>query len=91
MFDKLKQLKKLKELHNQLKKETMEIEKEGIKVTINGNIQIIDIKLNPSLEMNRQEKILRECINEAVKKIQFAMAQKMAQAGNLPDLGNLGI
>lgn len=91
MFDKIKQLKKLKDLHSSLKKETMEVEKEGIKITINGNIQIVDIKLNPGMETDRQEKILRECINDAVKKIQFAMAQKMAQAGNLPDLGSLGM
>jgi len=33
------------------------------------------------MEKGKQERILKDCINEAVKKIQFSAAQKMSQMG----------
>ena len=79
MFDKLKQIKQLKELRDSLSQEREEIEKEGIKVIINGKMEIEDIQLNSDLSKEEQEKILKECINEAVKKIQTVLASKMSQ------------
>ena len=78
MFDKLKQLKQLKDLHDTLSKEKAELEKDGVKVVINGKMEIESIQLNPALEKEKQEKILKDLINEAVKKIQMSMAQKMS-------------
>lgn len=91
MLGKLKQLKQLRDLNNSLGKEKMDVEKEGIRVTINGKMQIEGIKLNPELDTSRQEKILKECLNDAVKKMQMRMAQSMSQFGKLPDLGSLGL
>ena len=79
MFDKLKQIKQLKELRDSLSQEREEIEKEGIKVIINGKMEIEDIQLNSDLSKEEQEKILKECINEAVKKIQAVLTSKMSQ------------
>lgn len=78
MFDKLKQLKELKDLQDSLSKEKVEFEKNGIKVVVNGKMEIEQIKLNPELSMEEQEKKLQECINDATKKIQMAAAQKMS-------------
>lgn len=77
MFDKLKELKKLKELHDTLSKERAEVEKDGVKVVVNGKLEVESIQLNPALEKEKQEKLLKDCINDAVKKIQMSMAQKM--------------
>ncbi|HZJ42084.1 MAG TPA: YbaB/EbfC family nucleoid-associated protein [Patescibacteria group bacterium] len=79
MFDKLKQIKQLKELRDSFSQEKEEVEKKGIKVTINGKLEIEDIQLNSDLSKEEQEKILKECINEAVKKIQMVLASKMSQ------------
>jgi len=79
MFDQLKQLGKLKELKDILEKEKKEVEKEGVKVVVNGRMEIEEIKLNPQLDFETQEKIIKECINEAMKKIQMEAAQKMMQ------------
>jgi len=79
MFDKLKQIKQLKELRDSLSQEREEVEKEGIKVIINGKMEIEDIQINSDLSKEEQEKILKECINEAVKKIQTVLASKMSQ------------
>ena len=40
MFDKLKKLNELKKIQSELGQEKMEVEKNGIKVTINGKMEI---------------------------------------------------
>lgn len=77
MFDNLKKLQQLKEIKDSLEKEKIEIEREGVKVIINGKMEAEEIKLNPLLEQNRQEEALKKCFNEAVKKIQMMAAEKM--------------
>jgi len=82
MFDKLKQLgqlAQLKKLKDVLEKERIEKEKEGVRVVINGKMEIEDIKLNPDLNIERQERIVKDCINEAMQQIQKQAAQKMMQ------------
>lgn len=79
IFDQLKDIKKLKDLDNQLAKETFELEKNGVKVVINGKSEIINIVLNSELDKENQEKILKEIINEISNKAKTAMAQKAAQ------------
>ena len=79
MFEQLRQLKQLKDLQNSLEKERIEFEKNGNKVIINGNMEIEKLQLNPSLSKEEQEKNLKDCINEAMKKIKIVAAQKMSQ------------
>ncbi len=79
MFDKLKQLKQFKDLQDSLSQEKAEVEKEGIRVVVNGKMEIEEVKLNPELSKEEQEKILVDCINEAMKKIKIMAAQKMSQ------------
>lgn len=78
MFDKLKQIKQLKDLQNSIKQEKVEIEKEGVKIIMNGSFMVEEIKINPDLDKLKQEKILMECFNEAAKKIQSSVAQKFS-------------
>jgi len=79
MFDKLKQLKKLQELKAILEKEKREVEREGVRVVVNGKMEIEEIKLNPQLDYEKQEIIVKDCINEAMKQIQAEAAQRMFQ------------
>ena len=79
MFDNLKKLQQLKKIKDSLEKEKIEIEKEGIKVIVNGKREVEEIKLNPDLSQEEQERAIKDCINEAVKKIQMMVAQKMMQ------------
>ena len=84
MFDKLKQLQQLKELRDSVAQEKEEVERKGIKVIINGKMEIEEIHLNSDLSKEEQEEVLKECVNEAVKKIQMVLAKKMSQ---MPGLG----
>ena len=77
MFDNLKQLGKLKELKDILEKERKEVEKEGIRVIVNGKMEIEEIKLNPQLNTEKQEEILKANINEALDQIRQEAARKM--------------
>jgi len=87
MFNKLKQFKDLrsqaKVLQNALSNETVVIEKGGIKVIMNGNMEITQLTLNESLAKESLEGILTEAINEAIKKTQRLMAQKVQEMGGI--------
>lgn len=79
MLDKLKQLKELKKMQDELAKEMVEVEKQGTKVVINGKMEIEEIVLNSELQKEEQEKILKSCINDAMYQMKIKMAQKMQQ------------
>ena len=66
MLDKLKQLKELKKMQNELAKEMVEVEKQDTKVVINGKMEIEEIVLNSELQKEEQQKILKDCINDAM-------------------------
>jgi DNA-binding protein YbaB len=82
-FDKLKDIKKLKDLDSELAKERFETEKEGVKIVINGKSEILGITLNPELSKERQEQVLMDAINDVSQKAKMAMAQKAAQISGL--------
>jgi len=81
MFDQLKKMQELKKLQEEFKKETVTVEKQGVLATINGNFEVTEIKLSPELDTEKQQEILKHCLNEAREKIQKTLAQKMMSAG----------
>jgi DNA-binding protein YbaB len=78
MFDKFKQLAQMKSLQDEIKNSRVEHEKQGIKVVMRGDFSVEEIILNPDLSKSEQEKILKECLNEANRKAQTLAAQKFA-------------
>ena len=70
MFERLKQFRELKRIQEKIKKEKIEAEKQGTKVVLGGNLEAIEIRLNPELDRETQEKVLKECLNEAISQIQ---------------------
>jgi DNA-binding protein YbaB len=79
MFDKLKDLKKLKDLESSLGKERVEKEKNGIRVVVNGRAEIESISLNAELSKEDQERYLKDCINEVSRDAKMIMAKKAAE------------
>ncbi len=82
MFDKIKQIKELKEIQNELKKEKIELEKDGVKITLNGSLELEDIRLNPNLSIEEQEKAIKNTLNDAIRKAQLNLASKMSKFQN---------
>ncbi|MFA6410493.1 MAG: YbaB/EbfC family nucleoid-associated protein [Candidatus Buchananbacteria bacterium] len=78
MLDKLKQLGQLKSIQDSLKAEKYEVEKNGVKVVINGSLMIKEIVLSPDFSVTNGCEIIKDCINEAITKAQRSMAQKLA-------------
>ena len=77
MFDQMKQAKELYRLQKELQKETVEVEKNGVRVVINGKMEVQKVELNSEISKEEQEKAVKECLNEALDKIKNTMAQKM--------------
>jgi len=81
MFDNLKKLAELKKMQDSFKKERATTEKRGVSVTLNGNLEVEEIKLNPELSIEEQEKVLKECLNEAKENMQKSLAKMMMGSG----------
>ena len=76
MFDKIKKLQQLKEIKNSLDQEKIEVEKEGVRLVMNGNLEVEELRLNLDLSEESQGRIIKECFNEGVKKIQLKMVER---------------
>ena len=83
MFSKLKEVKDLagqaKKLQDQLKNESIVIDKGGIKITMNGNQVVEKVEISDEL-MGKKEKIengIKDAINDGIKKVQKIMSEKM--------------
>ena len=91
MFNKLKQFKDLrgqaKTMQNALAQESITIEKKGIKIIMNGNMEITELNIPESLSNQEVSKYLKEAVNESIKKVQKLMATKMQEMGGLSGLG----
>ena len=79
MLDQLKQLQQLKKLKDVLEKERREVERDGVRVVVNGKMEIEEIQLNPQMDIEKQEKLVKDCLNEAMQQIQKEAAAKMFQ------------
>jgi DNA-binding protein YbaB len=90
MFSRLKQFKDLrsqaKTMQDALSQETITEEKNGVKIVLNGNMEVLSLTLNSSLSKESQESTVKQCINEAIKKTQRVMAKKMQDMGGFPGL-----
>ncbi|MFA7088148.1 MAG: YbaB/EbfC family nucleoid-associated protein [Patescibacteria group bacterium] len=90
MFSKLKQFKDLrsqaKTVQSALAQETITEEKNGVKVVLNGNMEVIELKLNSELSKESQENSLKNCFNDALKRAQRIMAKKLQDMGGFPGM-----
>ncbi len=78
MFDKLKQIKQMRDLQKQAQAEIIEAESNGVKIAIDGTLNLKDIKLNPDLNIEDQERAIMTAFRDGVSKVKSAMAQKFA-------------
>jgi DNA-binding protein YbaB len=77
MFDKLKELNELRTLQNAIKKQRVETERDGVRIVMNGSMEIEHIHLNPSLPPEKLEKAVKDCFNTAVKELQQIIAKNI--------------
>jgi nucleoid-associated protein EbfC len=97
MFNKLKQFKDLrdqaKELQSQLAEETITITEGKVTLTMDGNLGIKSLDIDPEmLSVDKKEKLQKDIISaheKALKKMQRTMAMKMKEMGGLPEIPGL--
>lgn len=81
--------KKAKEIKKQLANLHIEAEFEGVIITINGEQEVIDLKINEELlkpeNKTKLENALKTAFNKAIKKSQEIASEKMR--GVMGDLG----
>ncbi len=77
MWDQMKQAKELYRLQKELQKERIEVEEKGVKIVVNGKMEIESVTLNPEIAKEEQEQAVKTCFNEALRKIQTNLAEKM--------------
>ena len=82
MFDKIKEMNKLRQLQSAIKKEKVKTGKEGTEVVMRGDFAVISITLNPELPVKQQEDVLIDLLSEARKKMQSTIQEKFS--GQMP-------
>jgi DNA-binding protein YbaB len=92
MFNKLKQIKDLrhqaKTLQGALSQEKVVVDKKGIHLAFNGNLELTDITISEEAKSNLENN-LKDCLNDGIKQVQKVMAKKMQDMGGMPELNNL--
>ncbi len=87
MFNKLKQFKDLrsqaKTLQNALAGESVDYEKGGVKITMNGNMEITKLTIGQDIAKDKLENILTDAVNETIKRAQKVMAKKVQEMGGI--------
>jgi len=90
MFNKLKQFKDMrsqaKDLQKTLADEYVSEESNGVKVKLNGNLEVQEVKVNTELEKDYLERTIKDVTNKAIKKTQKIMAKKMQDMGGIPGM-----
>ena len=97
MFNKLKQFKDLRKQANEIKNTLAQETAQGsgawdkVKITINGNQEVLNVEIDPELlaqdKKQDLEKGIKDATNDAIKKVQRIMAEKMKETGfNLPGM-----
>ncbi len=90
MFNKLKQFKDLrsqaKTMQNALAAESISVDKGGVRLTMNGNMEVTALSLPEGLAKEATERIVKDLFNDTIKKTQRIMAEKMRAMGGFPGL-----
>lgn len=68
-------MKQAIDIQNSLKQEKITVEKEGVKVVMNGAFEIEDIKLNPEISIDKNESIVKSCLTDANRKLQMKLME----------------
>lgn len=78
MFDKLKQLKQLKDLQSAIKKEMHMGESNGVKITINGAFEMQEVEISNDLSREDMAKAIKQAYSNAMSLAQNAAAKMMS-------------
>ncbi|PIR93257.1 hypothetical protein COT99_01770 [Candidatus Falkowbacteria bacterium CG10_big_fil_rev_8_21_14_0_10_43_10] len=92
MFSKLKQIKDLrsqaKKMQNALAGESVTIEKSGVKMVMNGNMEVTEFTAADNISKEALVQLTPGIVNNGIKDVQKIMARKMQEMGGIPGISN---
>ncbi len=78
-------------MQNALKEEKVEVEKGGVKITMDGNQEIISCSVDSGLltgeKKSQLENAVKDAMNAAIEKTKKVVAQKMQKMGGFEQFG----
>lgn len=74
----LKQMNQIRKMQAAMKEMRATAEREGVSVTLDGTLHAESVSLNPDLPVQKQGDLVRDCFNDAAKKIQTEIARTMS-------------
>jgi DNA-binding YbaB/EbfC family protein len=80
---------KLKKIKEELKHTRYEAESGGVKVIVDGEMEIKDVIIAPVVGINQVAKLVKDVTNQALKKAKDQAAEKLKEAAgglNIPGL-----
>jgi len=95
MMDQMKMVAKLKKAQKELSKEVVEVEAGdgAVVVQVNGELKLVDVKINPEMvdldDIKELEGWIKDAVREATQSAQELAAEKMKPL--MGGLGNLGL
>ncbi len=79
--DMVKQAKELqgnlKKVKDELQKQRYEAEAGGVKVVVNGEMDILDVKIGPNVNLNKADGLFKDAANKALKQAKDDAAEKL--------------
>lgn len=81
MTDKVKMMADAYKLRKAIEAEVIEVEENGIKITIGGDLKIKKISLN-----NLENNVLKDAVNNAIRKAQELQVLKMKELVDLDSI-----
>lgn len=75
MFDQLKQMMELRNMQAQIKKQSVRVERQGVVLSLRGDLEITELQLSDELDAKTQSRLVLDLLREAREKIQKDMAQ----------------
>ncbi len=65
----------MRNLQAQIKKQTVQVERQGVKLSLRGDLEITELHLSDELDAKTQSRLVLDLLREAREKIQKDMAQ----------------
>jgi DNA-binding protein YbaB len=72
-------LQKAKQLKDEIARARYEAEVKGVKVVVNGDLEIVELKVPQGLTSSQLESAVKEAVNRVLKTAKADMAQKLGK------------
>jgi len=77
MFDQMKQMNQLRKLQKEIEAQSIEVEERGVKIIMKGDFSLVDVVLNPDLDVSAQADAIKAAHTKARGELQEKLKSQM--------------